>query len=415
MRLLLSAYSCCPNHGSEPGVGWNTVEQAAADQENEVHVLVAAGWEERIRRNFDERRHPNVHFHYVGVPGLDFLMQEGRGTPFIALIYYHLWQWTSLRAALRLHDEHRFDLVHHVTFVKYNTPSLLPLLGIPFLWGPLGGAEHAPACFYREFGWKARGAEGLRRLLQRLAPLSPLLRWTARNATQALGVTQDTVKALQQMGAARPELLPAVALSNAEVEALHAPSKPPPTPLTLLYVGRLIPWKGVHLGIRALARCRASHLHLRIVGDGPLRPFLEQEVARLQLNHRVRFDGSLPREEVMNACRDAHGFLYPSLHDSGGNAVIEAMAAGNPILHLAYGGPDLLVPDSAGWKVRAETPEQAVDGLADALEQFAASAAARTRCGEAAREHVLQHHTWRQRGTQLRAVYAQMLNATGGP
>lgn len=409
MRLLLSAYSCCPNHGSEPGVGWNTVEQAAADPENEVHVLVAAGWEKRIRRNFDPGRHPNVHFHFVGVPGLDAFMQEGRGTAVIALIYYHLWQWASFRAALRLHDRLQFDLVHHVTFVKYNTPSLLPLLGIPFLWGPLGGAEHAPAVFYREFGVKTVFAEGLRRMLQRLAPLSPLLRWTARNATLTLGVTQDTVDALKQLGARGPGLLPAVALSEAEVESLQVTAKPPPTPLMLLFVGRLIPWKGIHLGIRALASCQTSHLHLRIIGEGPLRTFLEKEVDRLQLNHRVQFNGNLPRAEVFAACRDAHGFLYPSLHDSGGNAVIEAMAAGNPVVHLAYGGPDLLVPEEAGWKVQAGTPNQAVEGLAAALDHFARDAAERNLRGEAAKAHVLSHHTWRKRGEQLQLIYEALM------
>lgn len=415
MRLLLSAYSCCPNHGSEPGVGWNTVEQAAIDPQNEVHVLVAAGWEERVRRIFDAAQHPNIHFHFVGVPGLDHLMVEGRGTPGVGLIYYHLWQWFSFRVAQRLHDEQRFDLAHHATFVKYNTPSLLPLLGIPFIWGPVGGAEHAPSIFYREFGWRIRLAEAVRRLLQKVAPLSLLLRWTAQNATLAVGVTKETVAALKQIGAANPRLMPAVALSDNDVAALsHTKTAAGDSP-QLIYVGRLIAWKGVHLALRALALCDAKQLTLRVVGDGPLRERLEQEAKTLGIASRVEFLGDRPRGEVLEACRNADGFLYPSLHDSGGNAVIEAMAASLPVIHLAYGGPDLLVPEDAGWKVNATTPEAAVHGLTSALNEFAFQQAERIRRGKNARDHVLANHTWKAQGEKLRALYAQLTQSASHP
>lgn len=412
MRLLLSAYSCCPNHGSEPGVGWNTVEQAAADLQNEVHVLVAAGWEERIRRNFDAARHPNIHFHFVGVPGLDSFMVEGRGKPGIALVYYHLWQWFSFRAARRLHDEMSFDLAHHVTFVKYNTPSLLPLLGIPFIWGPVGGAEHAPPVFYREFGWRIRVVEALRRLLQQVAPFSPLLRWTAQNATLSIGVTKETVAALRQLGATKILQMPAVALSDGEVTALTKENGCTNEPPRVLYVGRLIAWKGVHLALRALAACEAKDLTLRVIGDGPLRERLEQEAQTLGIASRVEFLGDRPRNEVLEACRDADGFIYPSLHDSGGNAVIEAMAAGLPVIHLAYGGPDFLVPKDAGWKVQTLEPVDAVKGLTAALNELASNQAERRQRGEVAQQHVMTHHTWRGRGAMFRVLYANLLSQT---
>ncbi len=408
MRLLLSAYSCCPNHGSEPGVGWNTVEQAAADLSNEVHVLVAAGWEERIRRNFDPARHPNVRFHFVGVPGLDESMQEGRGTAAMALIYYYLWQWTSFRAAVRLHEELCFDMAHHVTFVKYNTPSLLPLLGIPFLWGPVGGAEHAPAVFYREFGWRVRAVEAVRRLLQVVAPLSPLLRWTARNASLSIGVTQETVSALKQLGAREVMQMPAVALSDAEVQQLSERSATLHEPLRLLYVGRLIAWKGVHLALRALATSSANEMRLDVIGEGPLRAWLEEQARALGLADRVTFHGDCARLMVLEACRNADGFLYPSLHDSGGNAVIEAMAAGLPVIHLAFGGPDFLVPAEAGWKVSALNPQEAVQGLREAIDHFSSCKEERLRRAESARRHALAHHTWRGRGEVLRGIYARL-------
>ncbi|MBL9116770.1 MAG: glycosyltransferase family 4 protein [Verrucomicrobiaceae bacterium] len=409
MRLLLSAVSCCPNYGSEPGVGWNTVREAAVDSENEVHVLVAAPWKERLERNFDSSRHPNVHFHLVSVPGFDSLMAEGKGTPLVSAFHYVLWQFWSYFAAVRLHQRLSFDLVHHVTFVKFNTFSLLPLLGIPFIWGPLGGAEHASASFYREFGWKTRAVEWLRRLLQWIAPVQPLLRWTAKHAALAIGVTQDTVTALRSLGARRIDLFPAVGLNDEELAliqpATHLEGK---IGLTVIYAGRLIPWKGVHLALRALAGSGCANVRFQIIGSGPLRQRLEQEAHQLGISDRVSFLGEVDRATLLAAYASAEGFLYPSLHDSGGNAVIEAMAAGLPVIHLAKGGPDLLVPEEAGYKVQADDPETAVCGLTQALQRFCANRSERVQRGNKAREHAFAAHSWKSRGIKLREIYASL-------
>jgi glycosyltransferase involved in cell wall biosynthesis len=406
MRLLLSAFSCCPNHGSEPGVGWNTVREAAADANNEVHVMLAAPWRERIAKNFDQERHPNVHFHFVGVPGLDSFMAEGRGTMLMSFLYYHLWQIVSIFTAKRLHEEHRFDLAHHVTFVKFNAPSFLPLLGIPFLWGPVGGAEHAPAAFYREFGLKTRLMEGVRRALQVIAPLQPMLRWTARRAELAVGVTADSESAIKALGARRTMLFPAVGLNADELAEIKPATHEAKDELKLLYAGRLIPWKGVHLGLRALARSQNKRLRYVIAGDGPLRDWLEAETSRLGIAERVSFLGDVNRTELLAAYATADGFLYPSLHDSGGNAVIEAMAARLPVIHLAYGGPDLLVPEPAGYKVCASEPEEAVSGLTRALDRFCDDRDDRLKRADAARTHALETHAWSVRGKVLREMYA---------
>jgi glycosyltransferase involved in cell wall biosynthesis len=112
---------------------------------------------------------------------------------------------------------------------------------------------------------------------------------------------------------------------------------------------------------------------------------------------------------VLKAYAAAEGFLYPSLHDSGGNAVLEAMGAGLPVLCLRYGGPDLLVAEGCGWKVEASTPREAVAGLARALEAFAADETERRSRGGAARIHVITQHSWKARGEALRRVHAEMV------
>jgi glycosyltransferase involved in cell wall biosynthesis len=194
-----------------------------------------------------------------------------------------------------------------------------------------------------------------------------------------------------------------VALSEDELASINSKPIAKADSLTLLYVGRLIAWKGVHLALRALA-LGPSNLRFRVIGNGPLRPLLEAEAEaqHLGIADRVRFDGELPRDQVLAAYRSAQGFLYPSLHDSGGNAVLEAMAASLPVLCLRYGGPDFIVSDDCGWKVAAATPDDAIAGLGNALHAFATDSAERSKRGAAARARCLRDFTWTTRGAQLR-------------
>jgi glycosyltransferase involved in cell wall biosynthesis len=313
-----------------------------------------------------------------------------------------------------LHQRIGFDVCQHVTFVKYNTPSLLHLLGIPFIFGPVGGAERAPLSFFKEFGWKTWLMEAARAGLIKAARFDPLLRWCVRRSALCLGVTEDTAAEFRKLGAKRVEVLPAVALSDDEIAQIQAAKGQAPRakdePLTLLYVGRLIAWKGVHLGLRALARCEDKTLRYRIIGDGPLRVWLEAEAQRLGIANRVEFCGALPRDQVLQAYAQADGFLYPSLHDSGGNAVIEAMCAGLPILCLDCGGPGLMVEGKCGWKIRVTTANDVTRTLASALEQFNYSEIHDESYSSLIISRCLSTFSWRFHGVRIRECVLSTLN-----
>lgn len=391
-------------------MGWNTVEQLS--KEHEVWVLVHEGWRGRVEAAFDQTQHPNLHFEFVGIPVLSALAERLPGSGAVWWLYYYLWQFAALLHAWRLHQRIGFDVCQHVTFVKYNTPSLLHLLGTPFIFGPVGGAEKAPLSFFKEFGWKTWLVEAARVGLIKAARFDPLLRWCVRRSELCLGVTEDTAAELRKLGAKRVEVLPAVALSDDEIAQIQAAKSQEQSaknePLTLLYVGRLIAWKGVHLGLRALAQCEDKTLRYRIIGDGPLRVWLEAEAQRLGIANRVEFCGALPRDQVLQAYAQADGFLYPSLHDSGGNAVIEAMCAGLPILCLDCGGPGWIVSEGCGWKVEASEPDAVVVQLAQVLMEFSREAAERSVRASAARQRALEVYAWVTRGKQFRRYVAEV-------
>lgn len=416
-KLLLSAFSCGPNQGSEPGVGWSTVLALANDPANELWVFVEPSWEEKIQAHLQQHPLPRVHFIFAGSRKLSRVMCSLLTQSISWNLYYYLWQLSLMPTLRKHHEEYRFDLAMHVTYVNLKVPSMLGALGIPFVWGPVGGAETAPDCFFDEMHWKMRAFEALRNLMISLARFNPLVFNTARCSTLAFGVTRESEDALRSFGAKNVELMPAVALSDTDFSLLTPPKKgkSESNHLHLLYVGNLIPYKGVHLAIRALAAANSfAQIDLTIVGDGPLRGWLEQIVHDNGLAARVKFLGKQPREVVLRAYAEADGLLFPSLHDSGGYAVLEAMAAGLPVICLDYGGPSVFVDDTCGWKVSAQTPAEAVEGLAAAILEFATEPLVRQKRATKARERVLQNHTWNQQGKKLREWICRVLAATEG-
>jgi len=329
LRVLVSAYACEPGKGSEPGVGWNWVKQIARFAE--VWVITRANNRGAIEKALKEEPLPNVHWVYFDLPRWARFWKKGqRGIH----LYYYLWQIGIYPVARRLHREVRFDLVHHVTFVNYWMPSLLVWLSVPFIWGPVGGGESAPQAFYKTFSWRGKIYERLRDLARGLGEHDPFTRITAKKAALALATTPETAARLKRLGAPRVEILSQVALSDEEITLLGNLPPRAGNPFRLLSLGRLLHWKGFHLGLQAFARFvrDVPESEYWLIGDGPERRNLEQLAQRLGVAERVRFWGALPREEALSKLAEVDVLVHPSLHDSGGWASVEAMAAGRPVI-----------------------------------------------------------------------------------
>jgi hypothetical protein len=171
LHILISAYACEPGKGSEPGVGWNWVMQVA--RFHEVWVITRANNRQPIEQAMAAQPGPQVHWLYVDLPRWALWWKRGQHGMYL---YYYLWQVGAYMLAQRLHREVRFDVVHHLTFGTHWMPSLLALLSVPFVWGPLGGGEYAPRTLSRTFCIRGKIHEVMRRAARWLGERDPLVR-----------------------------------------------------------------------------------------------------------------------------------------------------------------------------------------------------------------------------------------------
>src|ERR1019366_5602860 len=196
MKVLLSAYSCAPGKGSEPGVGWHFVRQAA--RFHGVWVLTHEEGHQDINAALAREALPMVRFVYLDLPPWALFWKKGRWG---AELHYYIWQLAAYFVGRRLHRKVGFDLIHHVTLGRYWMPSFLALLPVPFIWGPVGGGESAPRTFWRSFSLRGKVFELARDLARKIGEWDPFVRYTARKAALALATTEQTAVRLRKLGA----------------------------------------------------------------------------------------------------------------------------------------------------------------------------------------------------------------------
>ena len=140
-----------------------------------------------------------------------------------------------------------------------------------------------------------------------------------------------------------------------------APAPLPAGPETrLVAIGRLVEQKGQLLLVEAMAFALRAHpaLRLTLVGDGELRGPIETAIAARGLGGRVTITGWLDEARVRAELAAAHGLVMPSFAEGLPMVVMEAMAAGRPVIATAIAGvPELVLPGETGWLVPAGDPE----------------------------------------------------------
>ncbi len=405
LRILVSAYACAPNYGTEPGNGWNWAVHLA-ERGMAVQVLAEQGARPAIEAYL--REHPEVPVRFTFVQARPVWLTRSSAPRYV------LWQWAALKAARRLMAAETFDLAHHVTFGSVHVPTLLGRLGIPVVFGPVGGGNTAHPALLSDFG-ASELKERARTLSVRLLALSPLHRAAYRSAGALLGTNLETLRVFRSMGRADAELFLDAGLPASFFADRARSFAERDGPLRILWVGRLLARKGLPLALDALARVRTPFT-LTILGGGMEAGTVQAMLRARGLEDRVSWTGSrVPWEKVRAAYLSHDVLLFTSLRDSFGAQLLEAMACGLPVVCLDTSGARDFVPASAAIKVPVHMRQQVVRDLASAIENYAeAPAAMRSRMSEAALR-TAREHTWRKRAAHAEQLYLRLLGREQPP
>jgi glycosyltransferase involved in cell wall biosynthesis len=359
LNVLLSAYACMPNTGTEPGNGWNWAVHLAARGMN-VHVLTVIEGKEGIEEYRAAHPDSRISFSYVALPRC-FIHRSP--------MHYLFWQWAALKAAKGLHQQSAFDLVHHVTYSSIHVPTQLWRLGVPTIFGPVGGGQVTPSSMLDAFG-PSRRMEVLRTAFTKALPYSVLHRIWLRKMTIVLATNSDTLRLVKALGKMEVEPWFDAALPASFFATEPRTFVTTAEPLRLLWVGRMVPRKALPLTLDVLTKTKHP-VTLTIAGSGLPEAQVRGMIADRGLTDRVRWAGRrLSLDEVRQAYIEHDALLLASLRDSCPAQLVEAMGLGLPVITLDHHGPKDLVPANAGIKVPVTTAEGVLRDLAAAVDRY---------------------------------------------
>jgi glycosyltransferase involved in cell wall biosynthesis len=271
----------------------------------------------------------------------------------------------------------------------------------------LGGGEVGPASFVRRFPLKERLNESLRDVVRRVSERDPFVRLTAQRSSLALAKTNQTAMRLRALGAVNVEVMSEAGLSQQELSRLSQIPQRSELPFRVISMGRMLHWKGFEFSLQAFAALieQFPQSEYWLVGDGPYRPRLLALAEELGISEKVRFPGSISREEALTKLASCDVLIHPSIHDSGGWTCLEAMAAGKPVVCLDLGGPAAQVTPETGFLVRADDPDRAASEMGQILALLAGSPELRMQTGRAGRVHVQRHFAWERKSQDIQERY----------
>lgn len=410
--LLLVAYQCGPGLGSVSQIGWEWFTGMAARRP----VTLVTHVRNREAIEAAPQRPAGARVIYIDTEWLAGPLYRLARRLFPrsehAVFMISQLDWFAFDAvALRTLRRERaagapWQLLHLVTPVTVSAPTRLHRLGLPVVRGPLNCGLPVPAGFEALMRGDAMGLSRLRVLPRLLEAVTGSL----RRSRAVLVATAATRAALPQAVRGRSVAMLENAVDTRRFEAAAAPPRAGRA-LRVCFVGRLVAVKALPLLLQALAQLRAQGLRIKldVVGDGPMAVPWREEACRLGLDAVVRWHGALPAAAVAERMRAADVFCLPSVRESGGAVLLEAMACGRPVIGMDFGGPAEIVDAEVGWKVPMPNAATAVDGLVQALREAAEDEAGCVRKGRTALARVRERYTWEAKMRDAQALYRRVL------
>jgi glycosyltransferase involved in cell wall biosynthesis len=404
MNVLVSAYACRPDSGSEPATGWNwAIHLARAGCQ--VSLLTVARNREAIEASLKQDPCAQLQPHFIDVPWMN---PKSSGA-----LHYFASQLLMLRISRRLAKSVVFDVVHHVSYGSVHFPTSLWRLGFPTVFGPVGGGQTAPPGLLSYFGTSA-SKEWLRTQLTTLLPRLWPYRSRMKRMRLILAANSETARLAENAGCRNVKLLCDTGSRPdfcSEAPRAFVDNRP----VRLLWVGRFVPRKGLTLALDALAATK-SNVELTLVGEGLSRESIKQLTDARGLTGRVYWEGHrLAWGEVREAYLTSDALFFTSLRDSFGSQNLEAMCVGLPIIALNLGGVRDFVPAEAALKVNpGGSPASTAAKLARALDEFAGLPLAARNCMSEAAWQCGQTHLWTKRAAFAITQYEELLVCSQG-
>ncbi len=305
-----------------------------------------------------------------------------------------------------------YDLVHALTpmMPRYPVKIVKACKNTPFILGPVNGGVPFPSGFQEVARQESAQFNFLRAIGRYLIPGYVQTYKKADRILAGSTYTLNLLKKLFKITDSRIQLFYENGITSNflhQTKTINTSDQ-----VNLLFVGRLVPYKGADMVIEAIGKLEQSireRIVLTIVGDGSEKSNLETRVQELNLGETVKFAGWVAQQETLKYYSKSDIFCFPSIREFGGAVVLEAMACGLPCIVVNNGGIGEYVTEETGFKIEPISREYIIGKLSDKIKVLVNDEQLRRNMSQKSINRAAEF-TWEQKAKNILDIYSSLIS-----
>ncbi|MCC6256614.1 MAG: glycosyltransferase family 4 protein [Ignavibacteriaceae bacterium] len=399
ISVLINAYACAPNMGSEPGMAWNWVVNLS--KYCKVFVITEGEWQKEIGIAIKELPQiENISFYYIPVSEKIRKMCWNQGD-WRFYFYYHKWQKKALAKAKEICESQNIHILHQLNMIGYREPGLLwKIKNIPLVWGPVGGFGGIPLSYTFEFGLKGAIKQILKNLINRIQVYQPNIYMSVKKAHLILAANTESKLALQRFRSDEVFLINETGANQIKKESKNFNTDP----LKLIWIGKNDNRKAFPLALSVMKNLIKYPIELHVIG-------IEKSNVDKSLLvdlKKVYFYARMTHKEVQEHLSKCHVLFFTSLNEGTPHAVIEALSNGLPVIcHDVYGQGDV-INKSCGIKIKMINPKRSIEEFSKEIIKLFSKREILEKLSEGAYSRAFEI-SWENKITGLINLYTRLL------
>jgi glycosyltransferase involved in cell wall biosynthesis len=370
LNVLISAYAVSPNHGSEPGVGWNyTIELAKYCN---LYVITEAEFQNDIEIALrDLPQTNNIHFYFndIGEKARKMCWNQG---DYRFYYYYKQWQKQTYKIALDIINKNDIDLIHQLNMIGYREPGYLwNIKNIPIVWGPIGGFNFVKTSFLSALGLKQAIFYLLKNIANAIqANSNQRVRKSIKRADLLLAASGNSKVAIDKFYGKNSIIFNETGchINDKSITSLNN------NKFNIVWVGRFIPTKLLYLALDVIEKVKnLENLKFHIVGAGindNITNRYKEYAKNIEIENICVWHDKVPRDEVDHIMSISNLLFFSSIVEGTSHVVLESIANNLPILCFNTCGHGEIVDETIGRKIELTNPKQAINDFADKIKEL---------------------------------------------
>lgn len=360
--VLINAYACAPNKGSEPGMAWNWIIHLA--KHCKLYVITEGEWNDDIEKALQALpQGQNIKFYYNPLSDKIRKMCWNQGD-WRFYYYYKQWQKKTFTIAQEIIKTNNIDAIHQLNMIGFREPGYLWKLDKPFFWGPVDAKETFPRAYLEGASAKQRISIAVKNILTKFQlRYSSRVKKAAHKASVVFAASSESKASFRKYYAIDAVLLNE---TGCKIVERSIPYNSGNVSLDMLWVGKADFRKQLSLAIKTLAKLNDIQVKLHIVGSGNVSGY-KQLAQILNIEDKCIWYGVKSHAEVQMFMQKSDLLFFTSVAEGTPHVVLEAISNSLPVVCFNCCGHGDSVNDMVGVKIPLSSPQNSINDFAEQI------------------------------------------------